>query len=126
MKKNQIAVLLAAVVLPASAGWQLLDTDRVGNRVFYDPATVERRGGVVQVWEISDLHERNALGFLSYRNRHEFDCAGRKHRVTFTEAYREAMATGKAAAPNGEAEGQWSEFNPGSAMDRQAKVICAP
>lgn len=126
MKKVFVALLLA-VSLPAFGEWKLTEVLVDGSHLYYDPSTIERKGNLVRVWELSDLPALNQMGRLSYRTQHEYDCSAHRSRVIRSESYVTHMATGAAQDVDDKSgqDAEWFEYGPGSRADKMNKVVCA-
>ena len=122
--RKAIFTLLLAVSLPAFGEWKLIDTNKDGDRVYYDPSTLERTGNLVRIWELSDLHALNQVGRLSYRTLMEFDCPAHRLQLIRSESYVTHMASGKVVDTNDYEPAEWQGFNPGSLYEKTYKAVC--
>jgi hypothetical protein len=125
--RKTIFALLIAVSLPAFGEWKLTEILVDGSHLYYDPSTIERKGNLVRVSELSDLPALNQMGRLSYRTQHEYDCSAPRSRVIRSESYPTHMATGAALDVDDHSSGdaEWVEFHPGSRSDKMSKLVCA-
>ena len=123
MKKLMFALLMA-LSLPALGEWKLIETDKDGNGIYFDPGTLERNGNIVRVWMMSDLPAINMVGRLSYRNQHEFDCQAPRHRIIRAESYATHMAHGKPLDTDNDPQ-DWGEYYPGARYEKDRKLLCA-
>jgi len=122
MKKIAVA-LLVTLSFPAFGEWQLMETTKSADHLYYYAATLERDGTLVRVWMMTDLHEVNLVGRLSYRNRHEFDCHASRHRITHTESYSTHMAVGKPIDSDDDPQ-DWKQYGPGALYESERNVLC--
>jgi len=115
--------MLIALSSPAFGEWRLIETNKNGDSIYYDPVTLARDGALVRVSMMSDLHDVNIVGRLSYRTQHEFDCQAPRHRITRTESYSTHLAIGKALDSDSDPK-DWSEYHPGSLYERERNIFC--
>ena len=107
----------------ARAGW--IEMGRTDEGTFYiDPATILQAGSSREVWELTDLKERDEGNELSRRSRVAYDCKQGLTRVLSLETYREPMAAGKAIF-SVEREGLWKEVPARTAYETGFKAVCA-
>jgi hypothetical protein len=125
--RKTIFALLIAVSLPAFAEWKLTEILADGSHLYYDPSTIERKGNLARVWELSDLRALNQVGRLSYRDLNEYDCSAHRHRNIRSESYLTHLATGAPVDVDDKSSGdaEWYEYYPGSRAEKMGKVVCA-
>ncbi len=118
--------LLAALILLASsahADWvKMGDTDE--GSFYIDPASVLRDGHVRQVWELTDLKQRDEGGELSRRTRVQYDCQRGSTQVLSISTHWEPMAAGKALLSIAR-EGLWKEVPPETPYAKAFHLLCA-
>lgn len=104
----RIAITLALMTLaalPAQADWlRLRDTDQ--SVVYIDPATIERDGRTLKLWELEDLKASAADGARSRRTLREYDCQGERLRSISEERHSGQMASGKILSTSNQPE-EW-------------------
>jgi hypothetical protein len=107
----------------AHAEWvRMGETDE--GTFYIDTATILRAGARHEVWELTDLKERDEGNELSRRSRVAYDCERRLTRVLSLATYAEPMAIGKALL-SVEREGLWKEVPSGTAFETSFKTVCA-
>ena len=117
--------LLSLLMLASSshAGW--VEMGQTDEGTFYiDPATILRTGSSREVWELTDLKQRDEGSELSRRSRVAYDCKNGLTRVLSLETYLEPMATGKTIV-SVEREGLWKEVPVSTAYETSFKTVCA-
>ncbi len=123
--KRLILQVLSLLMLAGSshAGW--VEMGQTDEGTFYiDPATILQAGSSREVWELTDLKERDEGNELSRRSRVAYDCKQGLTRVLSLETYREPMAAGKAIF-SVEREGLWKEVPARTAYETGFKAVCA-
>ena len=119
-------IFLAALILLASsahADWAKMgETDEGG--FYIDTASVLRDGHLRQVWELTDLKQRDEGGELSRRTRVQYDCKRGRTQVLSISAHWEPMAAG-ATLLSVAREGLWKEVPPETAYAAAFKLLCA-
>jgi hypothetical protein len=122
MKK---AFLLFLITLGTAAHADWVKMGETDEGTFYiDTATVIRTGTRREVWELTDLKERDEGSELSRRSRVAYDCDRGLTRVLSLSTYLEPMATGKALV-SVEREGLWKEVPASTAYEASFKAVCA-
>ena len=120
-------IFLAALIVLASnaqADWAKMgDTDE--GSFYIDPASVLREGHVRQVWELTDLKQRDEGGEMSRRTRVQYDCKLGRTQVLSISTHWEPMAAG-ATLLSVAREGLWKEVPPETAYAAAFKLLCAP
>ena len=107
----------------ASAGW--IEMGQTDEGTFYiDPSTILQAGSRREVWELTDLKERDEGSELSRRSRVAYDCKQGLTRVLSLQTYLEPMATGRTIV-SVEREGLWKEVPAGTAYESGFKTVCA-
>ena len=119
-------IFLAALIVLASnaqADWAKMgDTDE--GSFYIDPASVLREGHVRQVWELTDLKQRDEGGEMSRRTRVQYDCKLGRTQVLSISTHWEPMAAG-ATLLSVAREGLWKEVPPETAYAAAFKLLCA-
>ena len=91
---------------------------------YIDTASVLRDGHVRQVWELTDLKQRDEGGELSRRTRVQYDCKRGRTQVLAISTHWEPMAAG-ATLLSVAREGLWKEVPPETAYAAAFKLLCA-
>ena len=122
--KKLLFLTLIALAATARAGWvKMGEID--GGTFYIDTATILSVGARRDVWELTDLKEREEGSELSRRSRVAYDCERRLTKVLSLATYMEPMATGRMLL-SVEREGLWKEVPPNTAFDTSFKAVCAP
>lgn len=119
-------IFLAALILLASsaqADWAKMGETDEGS-FYIDTASVLRDGHVRQVWELTDLKQRDEGGELSRRTRVQYDCKRGRTQVLSISTHWEPMAAG-ATLLSVAREGLWKEVPPKTAYAAAFKLLCA-
>lgn len=108
---------------PARAEWAKYEEGDWGS-LYFDPATIKKRGDRVRVWEVMDLKERDKSDALSLRGLFEYDCKEERRRILTYTGFHGQMASGRMLytiiAPT-----EWQYIPPEYAAHRMLrKVIC--
>ena len=124
MKRLYLQLLfLLMLASGARAGW--IEMGQTDEGTFYiDPATILQAGFNREVWELTDLKERDEGSELSRRSRVAYDCKHGLTRVLSLETYLEPMATGRTFV-SVEREGLWKEVPADTAYETGFKTVCA-
>ena len=119
-------IFLAALILlgsSAQADWAKMGETDEGS-FYIDTASVLRDGHVRQVWELTDLKQRDEGGELSRRTRVQYDCKRGRTQVLSISTHWEPMAAG-ATLLSVAREGLWKEVPPETAYAAAFKLLCA-
>ncbi len=120
---KKFPMLLITLATTAHADWlKMGETDE--GTFYIDTATIVRAGTRHEVWELTDLRERDEGSELSRRSRVAYDCERRLTRVLSLATYPESMAKGEALL-SVEREGLWKEVPAGTAFEASFKTVCA-
>ena len=122
MKKVFLAVL-AVLAGTAWADWLRMGETDEGS-FYIEPITVRRDGHLRQVWELTDLKQRDEGGEMSRRTQVEYDCSMGRTKVLSISTHWEPMAAGKTLLSVAR-EGLWKEVPPGTAYEASFKLVCA-
>ena len=118
-------IFLAALILLASsaqADWAKMgETDEGSFHI--DTASVLRDGHLRQVWDLTDLKQRDEGGELSRRIRVQYDCKRGRTQVLSISTHWEPMAAG-ATLLSVAREGLWKEVPPETAYAAAFKLLC--
>lgn len=119
-------LLLLSLLMLASgarAGW--IEMGQTDEGTFYiDTATILQANSNREVWELTDLKERDEGNELSRRSRVAYDCRQGLTRVLSLETYLEQMATGRAIVAV-ERAGLWKVVPANTAYETGFKTVCA-
>ena len=117
--------LLALLMLAGSSHAAWVEMGQTDEGTFYlDPATILQAGSSREVWELTDLNERDEGSELSRRSRVAYDCKQGLTRVLSLETYLEPMASGRTIV-SVEREGLWKEVPARTAYETGFKAVCA-
>ena len=119
-------IFLATLILlgsSAQAGWAKMGETDEGS-FYIDTASVLRDGHVRQVWELTDLKQRDEGGEMSRRTRVQYDCKRGRTQVLSISTHWEPMAAG-ATLLSVAREGLWKEVPPETAYAAAFKLLCA-
>ena len=119
-------IFLATLILlgsSAHADWAKMGETDEGS-FYIEPASVLRDGHLRQVWELTDLKQRDEGGELSRRTRVQYDCKLSRTQVLSISTYWEPMAAGKTLLSVAR-EGLWKEVPPATAYAAAFKLLCA-
>ena len=121
--KKLLFLILFAFAATAQADWvKMGEID--GGTFYIDTATILSVGARRDVWELTDLKEREEGSELSRRSRVAYDCERRLTKVLSLSTYMEPMATGRMLL-SVEREGLWKEVPPNTAFETSFKAVCA-
>jgi hypothetical protein len=121
--KKTFLLFLITLANTAHADWvRMGETDE--GTFYIDAATILRVGARREVWELTDLKERDEGSELSRRARVAYDCERGLTRVLSLATYLEPMATGKMLV-SVEREGLWKEVPASTAYETSFKAVCA-
>jgi hypothetical protein len=99
MRKLFLGLALSLVATAASAEWVLVTTSKVGEiKVYLDPATKNRAGNIVKIWELQDYPKplvQNNRASYSTRIYRQYDCAEATHQVLSSASFSGRMLTGE-------------------------------
>ena len=121
--KKSFLVALIVLASSAQADWAKMGETDEGS-FYIDPATVLRDGHLRQVWELTDLKQRDEGGELSRRIRVQYDCKRGRTQVLSISTHWEPMAAG-ATLLSVAREGLWKEVPPETAYAAAFKLLCA-
>ena len=115
--------MLTLLASSAWADWAKMGETDEGS-FYIDTASVLRDGHVRQVWELTDLKQRDEGGEMSRRIRVQYDCKRGRTQVLSISTHWEPMAAG-ATLLSVAREGLWKEVPPETAYAAAFKLLCA-
>ena len=121
--KKSFLVALILLASSAQADWAKMGETDEGS-FYIDTASVLRDGHVRQVWELTDLKQRDEGGEMSRRTRVQYDCKRGRTQVLSISTHWEPMAAG-ATLLSVAREGLWKEVPPETAYAAAFKLLCA-
>lgn len=125
MKMRSLLFLLL-LPLAATAGWEELAADAVA-REYVNLDTVEKRGNVIAMWNMSDFHVPQAVGngrtYLSSKVHQEYDCLSKRKRIITLIHYQERQGQGQMVFFD-KTLGDWRVVKPGSLADVHLNAAC--
>ena len=116
--------LLALVTTPAWADWVAVGKSVSGNITYIDPASIQKTGAIIQVWEFTDLKQRGANEEMSKRYLSEYDCKDRRSRILSISGYSEAMLRGKTLYSDTSNQ-EWDYVAPDTLLEDILDRVCA-
>ena len=121
--KKPFLVMLTLLASSAWADWAKMGETDEGS-FYIDTASVLRDRHVRQVWELTDLKQRDEGGELSRRTRVQYDCKRGRTQVLSISTHWEPMAA-DATLLSVAREGLWKEVPPETAYAAAFKLLCA-
>ena len=121
--KKPFLVMLTLLASSAWADWAKMGETDEGS-FYIDTASVLRDGHLRQVWELTDLKQRDEGGELSRRTRVQYDCKRGRTQVLSISTHWEPMAAG-ATLLSVAREGMWKQVPPETAYAAAFKLLCA-
>lgn len=125
MRKAILMMLLA--VVSSSALAQLVE---IGNdktiTIHADPATIQRVGNKVIMWEVGDFKGANVAGgksFRSMRKQQEYECKEKQIRTLRTILFSDSMGKGEVVHADHKPR-NWEPISPGSYGDFLWRTAC--
>ena len=87
--------LLMLITSPAWAGWTFVAQDIDGNSFFIDFETLRKDGNLRKVWQMTELTKANKFGYVSIRQRNEFDCKNETRSISSVAAFSKSNLEGE-------------------------------
>jgi hypothetical protein len=125
--KTLLLALALLVTGSAWADWVLVTTTDV-NRIYIDPTTIRKMGGLRRVWELQDWELSKDSGHNSLRSRVEFDCEEKRRRPIVHNLHNGLWGTGRIIMTEDyDAKGtsSWSYIEPGTIGQAILDAVCA-
>jgi len=95
-----------------------------GAQFFMDKASLTRKAGMVQVWELVNMEQADGQGVRSSRFLIEYDCQGKRSRGLDMLTYTEPMAAGKVLQQLGPDPDGWEAVPPDSIFSQRMGMAC--
>lgn len=108
---------------PAYGGWVRIATDDQGMTAYVDLDTIQRKGGLVEMWALVDIETAKGNSFLSRKEHVVYDCSAERHRLLAGSWYSEHMGKGNVDAIDSH-ESKWNPVEPESIPHIFWKVAC--
>ena len=123
-------LLLALALLATGSAWGdwVLVTTTDINRLYLDPTTIRKMGGLRRVWTLQDWENSKESSHNSMRSRMEFDCEEKRSRPIVHNLHTGLWATGRIVMTEDyEAKGTvlWSYIEPKSIGQAMLDAVCA-
>jgi len=116
-----IATLLIASA--AQADWTPVGP--AGSAQFFiDKASLTRKAGMVQIWELVNMEQADGDGVRSSRFLVEYDCKGQRSRGLDMQTYKEPMGAGKVLQQLGPDPDGWEAVPPDSIFAQRMGMAC--
>lgn len=125
----KLLFLVALIVFghhPVHAGWVALEKpfQPTGlETVYFDPNTIQRKGGRATLWQLTDITWNSTTRFLSSKTHKEFDCEGSRVRVLQVIEFSRQMGTGR-STPGYIEQGGWQPVGSEGVNHALSKVVC--
>ena len=116
-----IATLLFASA--AQADWTPVGPTS-GAQFFMDKASLTRKAGMVQVWELVNMEQADGEGVRSSRFLIEYDCKGKRSRGLDMQTYKEPMGAGTVLQQLGPDPDGWEAVPPDSIFSQRMGMAC--
>jgi hypothetical protein len=126
MKRLFLVVLFMFSYDLGYAGWVALEKQYQPTgleTVYFDPNTIQREGGRVTLWQLTDIKWNSTTRFLSSKTHKEFDCEGSRVRVLQVIEFSRQMGTGRSTAGYIK-NGGWQVIEMHSADHALSKTAC--
>ena len=129
---NRIILVTLLLLLSGEAPAVTANSDwvAIGNSgdatVYFDPATIRRKGNVVKIWELFDYKTMQTTGTSSsFSTKHqvEFDCVEERFKVHATVHHAGHMGNGIVTSSN-LSESNWNPVVPGSVSQTMWGIAC--
>ncbi len=121
------AVLVSIVTLlfsnPVQADWTPVGPTS-GAQFFMDKASLTRKAGMVQVWELVNMEQADGEGVRSSRFLVEYDCKGQRSRGLDMQTYKEPMGAGKVLQQLGPDPDGWEAVPADSIFAQRMNMAC--
>jgi len=130
MKKLLFVLMLAVVSSSAMAEWVEIAGSAKGTdeteviTVYTDPDTILKTGNMVKIWSLTDYkitEEESCV--TSARQKDEYDCKEKKHRILFIAFYSGHMGKGETVFIDNE-RGDWHQPLAGSVDEAILDFVC--
>ena len=95
-----------------------------GTQFFMDKASLTRKAGMVQVWELVNMEQADGQGVRSSRFLVEYDCKAKRSRGLEMQTYKEPMGTGKLLQQLGPDPDGWEAVPPDSIFSQRMGMAC--
>ena len=127
MRRLILIIFLVLSGGPVYAEWVEVSANKNAGVIAYaDPDTIRRKGDLVKMWSLFDLHTTHTAGGNSYSSikaLHKYDCAEDRSRALAHTKFSGNMGHGKVVYSNLD-EGTWTPVAPVSVGQELWKVAC--
>jgi len=128
MKNRRIVAYLIGIAtllftFAAQADWTSVGPAG-GTQFFMDKASLTRKAGMVQVWELVNIEQADGQGVRSSRFLVEYDCKAKRSRGLEMQTYKEPMGTGKLLQQLGPDPDGWEAVPPDSIFSQRMGMAC--
>ena len=116
---------IAALLFAGAAQADWTPVGPAGSAQFFiDKASLTRKAGMVQVWELVNLEQADGEGVRSSRFLVEYDCKGQRSRGLDMQTYKEPMSAGKVLQQLGPDPDGWEAVPPDSIFSQRMGMAC--
>jgi hypothetical protein len=127
MRRLILIMLLVFSSGPVYAEWVEVSANKKAGMIAYtDPDTIRRKGDLVKMWSLFDLHTTHTAGGNSYSSikaLQKYDCAEDRSRALAYTKFSGNMGHGRVVYGNSH-EGTWAPIAPVSVGQELWKVAC--
>lgn len=127
MRRLILIMLLVLSCGPVYAEWVEVSANKKAGVIAYaDPDTIRRKGDLVKMWSLFDLHTTQTGGgnsYLSIKALQKYDCTEDRSRALAYMKFSGNMGHGKVVYRNSD-EGTWAPVAPVSVGQELWKVAC--
>ncbi len=127
MRQLILTMLLVLSCGPVYAEWVEVSANKKAGVIAYaDPGTIHRKGDLVKMWSLFDLHKTQVAegnSYLSIKALQKYDCAEDRSRALAYTKFSGNMGHGTVVYSNSD-EGTWAPIAPVSVGQELWKVAC--
>lgn len=126
MKRLLFCLPLLLLAEAAVAGWDMLGRNE-DLRLYVDSASIGRDGDVAALWQLIDYTSARWIDagvVMSVRNLVEYDCAGRRARTVYTEAFSEQLGQGRQMFAERTPQAEWVAVPAASTGETLWRIAC--
>jgi hypothetical protein len=121
-------VLLASFLVScnsyASANWNFISANNIGDSFFIDTNSIQISGDSRTFWTLTNFSERDVNGWLSTKNQRTINCRTRESTWRFFMSYDDINNKGKLVSNNVANSGKWEPIAPDTIQWVLMTFIC--
>ncbi len=123
--RGLLAIAALVFCCPTFADWIFVEKSDTANH-YIDLETIRRKGGLVDVWQLTNLNVRDEDGTISRQGLQQFDCRERRWRLLFLSFHSEHWAGGKTIVSESidNHQSKWEQIPPRTIGDVIHKMVC--